>query len=109
MNTYEVLVNGVDFDFQDASPLMIDQIADDFGGESYCEHLGQRVTYMFQNPYLVPMSKLEKIQANMSEIGRSTEELYGCKYVGNELYLCTNEEGAISLSELGIDFYFRHV
>ena len=109
MNTHEVLVKGVDFDFQDASPVMIDQIADYIGGDSYYNPSEQRVTYMFEDPYMVQMGKLEKIHAGMSEIGRSAEELYGCRFVGNELYLSTSEEGAIRLSELGIDFYFRYV
>ena len=109
MNTYEVLVKGVDFDFQNASPLIIQQIADDFGGENYYEPSEQRVTCMFQNSYVVPLGRLENIHAIMSDVGRSAEDLYGCRYVGNELYLSTSEEGAIRLSELGIDFYFRHV
>jgi hypothetical protein len=103
MNTFKFLVKGVDFDFQDDSLMAIDPIADDFGCESYIDPSVQTVTYQFQNPYLVPMVKLRKFYENTINFGQSADELYRCRYVGDELYLSTNDEGAIRLSELGID------
>jgi hypothetical protein len=109
MNDHEVLIKGVDFDFQHASPLTIYEIAKAFGGDGYYDSPAQRVTYMLENPCMVPIDKLSKIHADMSEIGRNTEKVYGCKYIGNELYLNTSAEGAKRLSELGIHFHLRHV
>jgi hypothetical protein len=109
MKNQAVLVKGVDFDFQDASPLTIYEIAQSFGGDAYYDSPAQRVTYMLENICVVPMNKLSKVHEELNEIGRSIEELYGCRYLGNELYLSTSEEEAKRLAELGTDFYFRHV
>lgn len=109
MNDHLAVVKGVDFDFQEASQKTINQIANEFGGESYFDPFDQRVTYMFNDPYVVPLSKIEDIHESLCEIGRSTEERHGCRYIGNELYLSTSEEGVIRLSELGIDFHLRYV
>lgn len=109
MKNLEVLVKGVDFDFQYASMHTLNQIAGEFGGEIHFDPSDQRVTYMFTDPYVVPINDICKVQEKFSELGRSAGERYGCLYVGNELYLSTSQEGAIKLSEIGIDFYFRYV
>ncbi|NBS75157.1 MAG: hypothetical protein EBS66_16960 [Betaproteobacteria bacterium] len=109
MKNCEILIKGVDFDFQYASVHTLKQIADEFGGESRFEPSDQRVTYMFNDPYVVPINDIAKVHEKFSELGRSAGKRYGCKYVGNELYLTTSQEGAIQLLEVGIDFYFRHI
>ncbi len=109
MNDHLAVVKGVDFDFQEASQETINQIANEFGGESYFDPFDQRVTYMFNDPYVVQLSEIEDIHESLCELGRHAEERYGCRYIGNELYLSTSEEGVIRLSELGIDFHLRYV
>jgi len=104
MKNYEILIKGVDFDFQGASKKTLNQITNEFGGESRFDFSNQRVTYMLSDPYVVPVSKLVEIHKQLNQIGKSVSKRFGCRYVRNEIYLTTDHETVDKLLEIDIDF-----
>jgi hypothetical protein len=109
IKTSEALVNGVDFDFQDASLQTLNQIAYVVGGVSRFNLSDQRVTYMFKSTYVVPIESLSFVHKKLDVIGEQIGHIYSCRYIGNELYLKTDKAGAVKISQFGVDFYLRHI
>jgi hypothetical protein len=107
MKSHNILITGVDFDFQNATMETIEKIAIEIGGFSSYDFDDQKVTHDFMYPIVVPINDLEKIQETFSQLGRAAGNRYGCQYIGNELFLSTRHKGADALSDVGVDVFLR--
>lgn len=81
-----ILVRGFDMFFQNASWMVMQDIAKDLGGKSDFDPIEQRATYMFEEERGIRIDDLPEMYELVEDAGEKLAMKYSCQYRNSGLH-----------------------
>ena len=90
-----VLVRGFDMFFENASWIVMQDIANDLGGRSDFDPIEQRATYTFEKERGITLDDLPEMYELVEDVGLKLAMKYSCQFRNIGLHYRLEEEGSL--------------